>query len=98
MSLGVFSTSADLSKSCSLQLKVISPKKGKSQLLPKSLFTPRFEYAESLKVADSRANLQEPVVSVEATNSETNLPILILDRILVESMVTLTAVPVAIPI
>ena len=96
--LGVFSTSADLSKLGSSQLRVTSPKKGKSQLFPKSIFTPRIEHAESLEVAVSRAKLHEPIVSAEGTNSETNLPIMILDQILIESIAMSIAVPGAIPI
>ena len=94
----MFSTSAELSKSDSLYFKVTSLKKVKFKLFPKSLFTPIIGLGESLETVDSRSNLQEPIVSVRRTSVQTNLPIQILEKLLVASMAMSIAVPNVPPI
>ena len=91
--LGVFSTSADKGESDSLQLKVTSPRKGKFQLSPKSLFIFKIGYGDTSVIVDSGRNFREPIVSTEGTNSEANSPIPILGEVLGDTMATLTAAP-----
>ena len=91
--LSVFSTSADQSESGLSQLKVTSPKKGKSQLFPKSLFTSSIGHGDSRIIIDSGPSFREPIVSIEGTNSETNSLVRVLDKVLVDTMATLTTVP-----
>ena len=96
MPLGMFSTSADQSESDLSQLKVISPKKGKSQLFLKSLFTFSIGHSDSRIIANSGPSFREPIVNVVGANSETNSPIPVLDEVLVDTMAKSTVVPGAV--
>ena len=98
MPLGVFSTSADQGESDSSQLKVTSPRKGKFQLSPKSLFASRIRHGDTSVIADSGPSFREPIVSTEGTNSEANSPIPVLVKILGDTMATSTAASGIVPV
>ena len=93
MPLDVFSTSIDQGESDSSQLKVTSPRKGKFQLSPKSLFTYRIKHGDTSVIANSGFNFREPIVNTEGTNSEANSPVPILNDVLGDTIATSTAAP-----
>ena len=99
--LGVFSTLANQSELDLLQLKVTSPKKGKSQLFPKSLFTSSIGHNNSCVIVDSGPSFKEPIISTKGTNSKTNSKtnssVPILDEVLVDSMTISTAASGVVP-
>ena len=93
MPLGVFSTLADQGESDSSQLKVTSPKKGKFQFSPRSLFTSKIGHSDTSVIVDSRPSSREPIVSTKGTNPETNSPIPVLNEVLEDTMATSRAAP-----
>ena len=97
--LGVFSTSADQGEPDSSQLKVTSPRKGKFQFSPRSLFISRIGHSDTIVIAYSEPNSKEPIVSIEGTNLEANSPTLVLSEVSEDIMATTsTAAPRTIPI
>ena len=92
--LEVFSTSAEQGESDSSQLKVNSPRKGKFQFSPRSLFTSRIGYGDTSEPSPS-----EPIVGIEGTNSEANSPTIELGGVLANTMATTsTAAPGPVPV
>ena len=92
--LGVFSTSVEQSESDSSPLKVTSPRKGRFQFSPRSLFTSRIGHSNTSELSPS-----EPIVSTEETNSESNSPIVELGGVLIDTMATTsTAAPGPVPV
>ena len=98
--LGVFSTSVEQGESDSSQLKVTSPRKGKFQFSPRSLFTSRIGHGDTSEPSPS-----EPIVGIEGTNPEANSPTVVLGEVLGEvlgdTMVTTSTVapgPVPVPV
>ena len=96
--LGVFSTSADQDELDSSQLKVTSPKKGKFEFSPRSLFISKIGHNDTSVIADSRPSSREPIVSTEGTNPEANSPILVLGEVLTDTTATAIAAPGTIPV
>ena len=74
-------------------MKVTSPRKGKFQFSPKSLFTSRIGYGDTSVIVDSGPSFREPIVSTEGTNLETNPSIPVLGEVLGDIMATSTAAP-----
>ena len=89
----MFSTLTDQSELGLSQLKATSPKKGKSQLSSKSLFTSSIGHSDSRVIVDSGTSFREPIVSAVGTNSETNSPVPVLEEVLIDTMATSTVGP-----
>ena len=100
--LDVFSTSADQGESNSSQLKVTSPRKGKFQLSPKSLFTSRIGHGDTSVIVDNGPSSRGPIVSTEGTNLEANSLTPVLGEVLGDTMAMSTVasdiVPVPVPV
>ena len=77
-------------------MKVTSPRKGRFQFSPRSLFTSRIGHGNTSEPSPS-----EPIVGTEETNSESNFPIVELDGVLTDTMATTsiaTPGPVPVPV
>ena len=92
--LGVYATSAKQSESDLSPSKVTSPRKGRFNFSPRSLFASRIGQGNTSEPSPS-----EPIVGIEETNSEANSPIVELGGILTDTMATSTAAlgPVPVP-
>ena len=64
-------------------MKVTSPRKGRFQFSPRSLFTSRIGHGDTTEPSPS-----EPIVGTEETNSEANSPIIELGGVLTDTMAT----------